>query len=111
MAPLWNQKLSKATYQTYISTTATNKENQQLPLGSPSALCLSCHDGTVAVGDTVLFGRLPTHGSWLQGDQFGTNLQSSHPFSLVKPLKDNISLTSSLAPGVRPPTRPARCTW
>ena len=99
LAPLWNQKLSKATYQTYTSTTTTNKANQQLPLGSPSALCLSCHDGTVAVGDTVLFGRMPTHGSWLQGDQFGTNLQSSHPFSLIKPLKDSISLTSNLASG------------
>jgi len=96
LAPLWNQKLSKATYQTYTSTTSANKENQQMPLGSPSALCLSCHDGTIAVGDTVLFGRLPTHGNWLQGDQFGTNLQSSHPFSLVKPLKDNVHLSSTL---------------
>ncbi len=92
MAPLWNQKLSKAAYQTYTSTTATNKGNQQLPLGSESALCLSCHDGTVAVGDTVLFGQLPIRGTWLQGDEFGTHLQTSHPFSLAKPLQDNIDL-------------------
>jgi predicted CXXCH cytochrome family protein len=97
MAPLWNQKLSKATYQTYASSTDNNKANQQMPLGSASGLCLSCHDGTVAVGDTVLFGQVPIRGSWLQGDQFGTNLQSSHPFSLIKPLQDNIHLTSTLA--------------
>ena len=97
LAPLWNQKLSKAVYQTYNSSSESNKGSQQMPLGSPSALCLSCHDGTIAVGDTVLFGQLPTHGSWLQGDQFGTNLQSSHPFSLMKPLKDSVDLTSTLA--------------
>jgi predicted CXXCH cytochrome family protein len=101
MAPLWNQKLSKAAYQTYTSTTTTNKGNQQLPLGSESALCLSCHDGTVAVGDTVLFGQMPIRGTWLQGDEFGTHLQTSHPFSLAKPLQDNIDLTSSLAAGGR----------
>lgn len=96
LAPLWNQKLSKATYTTYTSTSYANKSNQQMPLGSDSALCLSCHDGTVAVADTVLFGQLPTRGSWLPGDNFGTQLQSSHPFSLIKPMQDSIDLTASL---------------
>ena len=54
MAPLWNQTLSTSTYTTYTSTTYVNKNNQQMPLGSDSGLCLSCHDGTVAVADTVL---------------------------------------------------------
>ena len=98
LAPLWNQKLSTATYDTYSSTTDVNKANPQMPLGSDSKLCLSCHDGTVAVADTVLFGQMPTKGSWILGDQFGTRLQSSHPFSLVKPLQDNIDLTSTLVP-------------
>jgi predicted CXXCH cytochrome family protein len=96
LAPLWNQKLSKATYDTYTSTTYVNKNSQQMPLGSASGLCLSCHDGTVAVGDSVLFGQMPTRGSWIPGDEFGTHLQGSHPFSLVKPLHDNIDLTSTL---------------
>ena len=34
----------------------------QMPLGSDSNLCLSCHDGTVAVGDTVLFGQIAMKG-------------------------------------------------
>jgi predicted CXXCH cytochrome family protein len=97
IAPLWNQTLSTATYTTYTSTTNVNRGNQQMPLGSDSALCLSCHDGTVGVADTVLFGQLPTSGSWIQGDNFTTQLQSSHPFSLLKPLKDNIDLISTLA--------------
>ena len=97
MAPLWNQKLSTATYGPYTSTTYVQKNNVQMPLGSDSGLCLSCHDGTVAVADTVLFGQMPTKGSWIVGDQFGTHLQSSHPFSLVKPLQDNIDLVASLA--------------
>jgi predicted CXXCH cytochrome family protein len=96
VAPLWNQTLSTATYATYTSSTNINRDNQQMPLGSDSALCLSCHDGTVAVADTVLFGSLPTTGSWLPGDDFSTQLQSSHPFSLVKPLQDNIDLISTL---------------
>lgn len=96
MAPLWNQTLSTATYQTYTSTTYVNHNNQQMPLGSDSGLCLSCHDGTVAVADTVLFGQMPTRGNWNPGDNFGTQLQSSHPFSLVKPLQDNIDLIATL---------------
>jgi predicted CXXCH cytochrome family protein len=97
MAPLWNQQLSTSTYTTYTSTTVKNMGNQQMPLGADSALCLSCHDGTVGVADTVLFGQLPTSGSWIQGDNFTTQLQSSHPFSLVKPLQDNVDLISTLA--------------
>jgi predicted CXXCH cytochrome family protein len=96
MAPLWNQKLSTAIYDTYTSTTYLQKNNQQMPLGSDSGLCLSCHDGTVAVADTVLFGQLPTKGSWIVGDQFSTHLQSSHPFSLVKPIQDDIDLIATL---------------
>ncbi len=97
MAPLWNQKLSTATYDTYTSTTYAQKNNPQMPLGSDSGLCLSCHDGTVAVADTVLFGQMSTKGNWIPGDEFGTHLQSSHPFSLVKPLQDDIDLFASLA--------------
>lgn len=96
LAPLWNQKLSTATYTTYNSTSYQQKSNQQMPLGSDSGLCLSCHDGTVGLADTVLFGQMPTSGSWVMGDQFGTQLQGSHPFSLKKPLQDSIDLTSTL---------------
>jgi predicted CXXCH cytochrome family protein len=97
MAPLWNQKLSTQSYTTYTSTTNQNRDNPQMPLGSDSGLCLSCHDGTIAPGDTVLFGKMPMSGSMYGPDQFGTQLQSSHPFSLVKPLQDDVDLVASLA--------------
>ena len=65
-------------------------------LGSDSNQCLSCHDGTVAVGATVAYGQVTTHGSMNTSDVFGSNLQTSHPFSLALPLKDNVDLVASL---------------
>ena len=99
MAPLWNQKLSTQSYTTYTSTTYNQANNQQPPLGSDSGLCLSCHDGTVAPGESVLYGKIQTTGSMYDPDKFGTQLQSSHPFSLVKPIQDDIDLVSTLVQG------------
>lgn len=47
-APLWNRKLSGATYTPYISSSLDTIGVDQ-PDGS-SKLCLSCHDGTLAIG-------------------------------------------------------------
>ena len=96
VTPLWNQTLSRASYAPYTSTTSHQTGNTQPPLGVTSSLCLSCHDGTVAVGQSAVFGKIPLTGSWLPGDSFGTNLAGSHPFSLVKPVKDASNLVASL---------------
>src|SRR5256885_15527952 len=48
-AALWSQTLSVQTYAAYSSTTLKNAQLQP-PVGGSSSLCLSCHDGTVAVG-------------------------------------------------------------
>ena len=96
LAPLWNQKLSTSSYSTYTSSTAQNTDNAKPPLGSESAFCLACHDGTVAAGDTVLFGKIATTGSMYTQDNFGTQLQGSHPFSLALPIKDSIDLVASI---------------
>ena len=51
--PLWNRKLSSATYDTYRSGSIDATTGPDVPLGQPSGiskLCLSCHDGTMAVG-------------------------------------------------------------
>jgi len=95
-APLWNQTLSGQTYTPYTSTTSPQTGNAQPPLGGDSSLCLSCHDGTVAPGQTVVYGAVSMTGSMSSKDVFGTNLQSSHPFSLVLPLKDSVDLAASL---------------
>jgi predicted CXXCH cytochrome family protein len=92
---LWNQKLTTQVYNTYTSNTQKNLAIQPT-LGAVSNQCLSCHDGTVAVGATVAYGQVTTRGSMNSSDVFGNNMQSSHPFSMALPLKDNIHLAASL---------------
>ena len=96
VTPLWNQQLSKKTYTPYTSTTYVEQGNTQPTLGITSSLCLSCHDGTVAVGQSAAYGQLHTTGSLNSIDSFGTTLTGSHPFSLVLPLKDAPNLVASL---------------
>ena len=96
-SPLWNQKLSTATYSPYNSSTYHEKGNPQPTLGVSSSLCLSCHDGTVAVGQSAAYGKIPTQGQMVDLDSFGSNLRGSHPFSLVLPIKDASDLVASLA--------------
>jgi predicted CXXCH cytochrome family protein len=95
ITPLWDQQLSTATYTTYNSSTYVEKGGQPT-LGADSSLCLSCHDGTVAVGQTIAYHKIPISGSMKSSDVFGTALQSSHPFSLVLPMKDSPDLVASL---------------
>jgi len=85
--PLWNHASSPvANYSTYASTTLT----VTTPLGQPtgaSKLCLSCHDGTVAIGQTVNDGLIAminagSAGRMPQGDSvIGTDLADDHPIS------------------------------
>src|SRR5271167_9787 len=95
-SPLWNQTLSKATCTPYSSTTYVEQGNTQPTLGVTSSLCLSCHDGTGAVGQSAAYGTLPMTGSMNSIDSFGTNLGGTHPFSLILPMKDAFNLVSSL---------------
>jgi predicted CXXCH cytochrome family protein len=95
--PLWNQKLSTKAYTPYTSTTYAQQGKTQPTLGVTSSLCLSCHDGTVGVGQSAAYGTLPITGALKSADSFGTTLTGSHPFSLVIPLKDAPSLVASLA--------------
>ncbi len=94
--PLWNQTLSGQTYTPYTSTTYKQQGSSQPILGKSSSLCLSCHDGTVAIGQTAAYGKIPVSGTLNNMDSFGTNLGGSHPFSLVLPIKDAPDLAASL---------------
>lgn len=93
---LWNQTLTKQVYSLYTSSTY-HQTGAQPVLGADSNLCLSCHDGTVAVGQTIVSGKVTTTGSMYATDVFGANLQSSHPFSVVLPIKDAANLVETLA--------------
>jgi hypothetical protein len=57
--PLWNHTLSSVTYTTYGQTTSGQLAG--LP-GPNSVMCLSCHDGTVAI-DSII--NMPKSGGYL----------------------------------------------
>jgi predicted CXXCH cytochrome family protein len=97
---LWNQTLSKQTYTPYISTTYHQTGNTVPPLGQSSSLCLSCHDGTVAPGQGSVYSPRMS-GTMFSADVFGSNLSTSHPFSLVLPMKDSPDLAASLVASKR----------
>ena len=76
-APLWNHALSTATYSVYASTTMNATVGQP---GGLSKLCMSCHDGTVAVnsfggtvGTTMLTGT----------KNLGNSLANDHPIGIT----------------------------
>ena len=79
---LWNRGLSGATYTLYTSTTLLATVNQ--PNGS-SRLCLSCHDGTLAMGTLTnpQNGVQPTLGVLTGQAVIGTNLSVDHPISFL----------------------------
>lgn len=76
-APLWNHKLTTATYTLYASPTFKGTATQ--PTGV-SKLCLSCHDGTVAIDS---FGGLTGTTMIASTGSLGVNLKMSHPVSFV----------------------------
>jgi predicted CXXCH cytochrome family protein len=79
---LWNRELSGATYQLYTSSTLVAQVKQ--PTGS-SRLCLSCHDGTLAMGTLLRSqnGLQPTLGVLTGKAALGTNLSADHPISFL----------------------------
>lgn len=76
-APLWNHELTVETYTLYSSPTTDASISQP---GGNSKLCLSCHDGTVAVDS---FGGAT--GTTMIADDYdlGTNLKKSHPIGFT----------------------------
>jgi len=83
--PLWNHRMPTTAYTPYSS--ATLKATVGQPTGS-SRLCLSCHDGTVAVG-MVGTRRTPVplrNGTLTMpsgGSRLGTDLSGHHPISFT----------------------------
>jgi predicted CXXCH cytochrome family protein len=79
--PLWNKNIEARNYTLYSSTTMVAA--MSLPTG-PSRLCLSCHDGTLALGEV----RKPSSAIAMStqyissGSSFlGTTLEKNHPVS------------------------------
>lgn len=78
IVPLWNHAQTSSTFTLY-STTTLDATDMGQPAGV-SKLCLSCHDGTVAVDS---FGG--TMGSVMIGNRsnVGTELGDDHPVSFT----------------------------
>jgi len=84
-APLWNHTMSTAAYTPYQSSTMKASVGQ--PTGA-SKLCLSCHDGTVALG---MVNSRPTPIAFQGGvttlpagpARIGTDLSDDHPISFT----------------------------
>ena len=78
VAPLWNHQMSTASYTLYQSI----KDNTTMgvtAIDGSSALCLSCHDGTVALS---AFGGQTATNYLTGGANFGTDLSNDHPISI-----------------------------
>ncbi|MDC0358621.1 cytochrome c3 family protein [Oligoflexia bacterium] len=77
-APLWNHQVTSATYNLYSSTTL------DATMGQPDAsskLCLSCHDGTVAIDN---FGGTTNGTNYVSGSALiGSDLRNDHPVSFT----------------------------
>lgn len=84
-APLWNhQSTSVASYDLYTSPTFDSHGGTTISIpGASSKLCLSCHDGTVALEN---FGGTTTGTSYISsssliGGVSGDDLRGEHPIS------------------------------
>ncbi len=82
-SPLWNRRSNTNAYTPYSSSTAIATPGQ--PTGS-SILCLSCHDGTIALGDVLnssttinMVGGVTTMP--VGAGRLGTDLSDDHPIS------------------------------
>ncbi|MFH1851497.1 MAG: cytochrome c3 family protein [Candidatus Neomarinimicrobiota bacterium] len=77
-APLWNHQVTSSTYTLYSSFSVDASMGQ--PSGS-SKLCLSCHDGTVAVDN---FGSVTTGTTDISSaNEIGTSISDDHPISFT----------------------------
>jgi hypothetical protein len=80
VAPQWNHTLSNASYALYSTTAIKTGVGQP---GMRSKLCLSCHDGTVAIDS---FGGAVGTGSSQYisaANKIGTSLKDDHPISFL----------------------------
>ncbi len=79
-APLWNHEVTTAQFVPYSSSTLDASVGQ--PDGV-SKLCLSCHDGTVALDNFGGKTDGTTYISQNDGAYIGTDLSDDHPVSFV----------------------------
>ncbi|MCF6180780.1 cytochrome c3 family protein [Lutibacter sp.] len=80
-APLWNHEVTTTTFTLYTSTVSPSFDATASQPDGTSKLCLSCHDGTVAMDN---FGGQTGGTDFMSGsDKLGTDLSNDHPISFT----------------------------
>lgn len=130
-APLWNRKLNAVTYTAYSSGSIDASDLGQ-PIAGTSKLCLTCHDGTQAIGavnvlngsltdqnpatgEISMTGTMPVGSGLTTGNtrNLGIDLSNDHPISFTyntaMALADGdvidpatVSYIKNASPGARP---------
>jgi predicted CXXCH cytochrome family protein len=94
---LWNHALSGGGWTLFADADANSV------FSSSSRLCLSCHDGTVAIDS---YGGV-TGTSFMSGDEnLGTNLTNSHPIGVTYPTtgtRYNLALNGRISDSIETP--------
>jgi predicted CXXCH cytochrome family protein len=87
--PLWNHTLSGNTFTAYDSATMQAVDNIDWTggAGSVSALCMSCHDGSIGLGSLINQGTAtPNNAATTMGAvpaNLGTDLSNDHPVAFT----------------------------
>jgi len=90
-APLWNKTLTTTSFTLYGGGTTASNSTVSQP-GDNSLTCLTCHDGTLNVGDvvtgtsdTIVLATVLTGGQMDSGADgyIGTDLADTHPVGVV----------------------------
>jgi predicted CXXCH cytochrome family protein len=105
--PLWNHATTPAQFQTYDRSTMLS--SPEAPNGA-TKLCLSCHDGTVAVGAVrgmsrpVAMANVGSGGEIPSGrkSNLGTDLSGTHPVSVKFDQRSALSKSSLRWPPLDP---------
>jgi predicted CXXCH cytochrome family protein len=87
-SPLWNRQDPGLTYTLYSSSTSSTLDAMPGQPDGSSLLCLSCHDGTIAMGNVL---SRPREISFTRGvttlpqgkSNMGRDLSNDHPISFV----------------------------
>ena len=107
-APLWNRRASAPNFVPYSSSTALAQPGQ--PTGA-SMLCLSCHDGTIALGEVLNRSRpfVMTGGAITMPpgrSLTGTDLRHDHPVSFeytaqLAARKGELRVPAAISPDIK----------
>ena len=78
-APLWNRMQTTATFVRFSNLNRWSFDSAEAPVGSVSIACLSCHDGTQAVGTLINTAGSDTDASGYSMSEFVQMSQLSSP--------------------------------